>query len=314
METILSIKEQNISLTQPIEVIAFSDEEGRFGSMIGSKVMCGLSDDTVLLQAQDENARTLAQALSERGKSLTQITQAQRSHHDFKAFIELHIEQGPLLDQKQIDIGIVENIVGISRWRACYLGQANHAGTTPMDMRKDAVMGLVHFAQELNQIIQQYGSPNARATIGRVVTHPGYIGVIAQKVEFTLDLRDVSQEKLAILDQVLEEHARLIAQQQHLEFQLTRVGQLKAMQCHPSLTQYIENISDELGYTSLRMTSGALHDTINLSALTDVAMIFVPSIQGISHSGLEETHPQHLEKGAQLLGHVLLSLACGKNH
>ena len=309
LEVLRSIQEQEWTLKHPLELLIFTDEEGRFGSMIGSKSMCGQLSQQDLEDAQDETGRSLKMALEKRGKSLESAYQAHRKNDTFKAFIELHIEQGPVLDQQELSIGVVDSIVGIRRWRASYFGQSNHAGTTPMHLRKDAMMGFVDFAQKLKTLIQDQNRDSARATLGRVVTHPGYIGVIANQVDFTLDLRDATLSDLEDLDQALEQHARQSATQHQLGFELVRVGQLDPLQCDPDLTDLIAKQTQQLDLPSMRMPSGALHDALTMAHLAPVSMIFVPSLQGLSHSSLEETHPHHLEQGALVLGRTLLSLA-----
>lgn len=313
LEVLRTLKSMNAQLARPIEVIAFTDEEGRFGSMIGSKCMSGGLSKEELLLAEDEKGRLLGEALSERSLSIDSALQAKRAPEEFYCFVELHIEQGPVLDQSHLDLGVVEDIVGIVRWRARFTGEANHAGTTPMHLRKDAFVGLTQFAEKIPTLLKDFGSSAARATIGEVSLEPGYIGVVPASAHFTLDLRDISQSHLNDLHTQLQQHAQMVAEQLDLGFELTPIGELPCTSCDPRITSAIEAVVKKMGKTYIKLPSGATHDALPMSTLCPIGMIFVPSVNGISHSSYEHTEAEHLCLGAQALLETILTLAQGEH-
>ena len=308
LEALTVIQESALPLQRPLEVIAFFDEEGRFGSMIGSKTLAGRLTNTELERAQDETGRYLTELLASRGSNIKDVLALKRAPDDVYAFLELHIEQGPVLEAAQSTIGIVEHITGIVRWRAQFSGEANHAGTTPMDMRKDAFRGLMHFANRLDEVCQTRGDKNTRYTIGRVQLSPNYVGVVPRLAEFTLDLRDASGTRLDELNQVLLDSARSIAGQLGLAFSVDVHGHHEPTQCDRRLAALIEQVSMECDLSHQRMLSGALHDAASMAHLGPVGMIFVPSVGGVSHSDKEHTTPADIADGAQVLLRCLSTL------
>ena len=232
---------------------------------------------------------------------------------EFYCFVELHIEQGPVLDQSNLDLGVVEDIVGIVRWRARFTGEANHAGTTPMHLRKDAFVGLTQFAEKIPTLLKEFGSSAARATIGEVNLEPGYIGVVPASAHFTLDLRDISQSHLNDLHSQLQQHAQMVAEQLDLGFELTPIGELPCTSCDPRIISAIEAVVKKMGSAYTKLPSGATHDALPMSTLCPIGMIFVPSVNGISHSSYEHTEPEHLCLGAQALLETIYTLAQGEN-
>lgn len=309
LEALSCLKEYEDQLERAVELVAFTDEEGRFGSMIGSKSMSGDMDAGTLESARDESGRSLAAALKERGLSMESALSAKRGPEEIDRFVELHIEQGPVLEQRNVEIGIVENIIGIIRWRAAYRGEANHAGTTPMDMRRDAFTGLTQFSAGLPEILQEYGSPLARATIGEVALKPGYMGVVPAAAHFSLDLRDISLANLEELNRTLKVRAKSIAADCQLEFEVEEIGRLLPSNCDASMTDKMEQLAKARGYSTMRMPSGATHDAVPMSSIVPIAMIFVPSAGGLSHSPREYTAPSMLARGATLLLDTLATYA-----
>ena len=309
LEAMTVLNELNIPLKRPLEVIAFFDEEGRFGSMIGSKALAGKLSIDDLKNAKNEQDKSLEDFLHARNSSIDAVLELRRTQEDLYAFIELHIEQGPVLEANRHSIGIVEHITGIIRWRARFDGEANHAGTTPMSIRRDAFQGVVQFGQVLTKICQEHGADTTRYTIGRVVLKPNYVGVIPQIAEFTLDLRDVSKDRLSGLNQRLIDAAQSIAQTLNLTFTVDVHGQHQPTTCNARLSDLIETSAQAHDYTNMRMLSGALHDAASMAHLGPVGMIFVPSTGGVSHSTKEFTEPIEIERGAQVLLDCLHTLS-----
>jgi len=231
LEALCCLKEREAELTRAVELVAFTDEEGRFGAMVGSKCMSGDMDEQTLREARDESGRSLADAFKERGLSIEGALEARREPSEVERFIELHIEQGPVLETQGAEIGVVEEIVGIVRWRAVFRGEANHAGTTPMELRRDAFMGLTSFAQRLAELTKEHGSPAARVTIGEVNLSPGYMGVIPEEAHFTLDLRDIDQGRLEATNSALRALASAVATERQLSLEIEEVGHLHPTQC-----------------------------------------------------------------------------------
>ena len=277
--------------------------------MIGSKAMPVDSNEQVI-DARDETTRLLTEFLATEGCSVDSLIFAQRDAKSIDAFIELHIEQGPVLDAAKTSIGIVENITGIYRWRAEFIGEANHAGTTPMHLRKDAFKGVFRLSQKFENILQVHGGPDSRFTIGRVTLEPNNVGVVPKKAKFTLDLRASTDERLRTLHELM-----LAAADGRGGTQPGVSGRRPWISLtHPVLPEIaavIESASTQRQIAHMRMLSGALHDAATMGEIAPVGMIFVPSINGVSHSPLEETLDKHLEMGANVLLDTITSWLAG---
>lgn len=308
LECLRRLQECQIPLTSPVELIAFTDEEARFGSMLGSKAICGQHTLAGLHRTTDETGYRLEDALQEYGSSCEAVMDSRRSAEEVKAFIELHIEQGPVLDHEHTSIGIVSDIVGLFRWRATLTGQANHSGTTPMHMRRDALSGFAEFAAGIERTLQEHGSPPSRATIGKVETKPGAIATIPGEVHFLFDVRDIDAKRLAHLKEIFERQISDIAQKRNLELRIETIGEVPPTPCDQRLTDCIASVTKELALSYRYLPSGAAHDAVTMSSLAPVAMIFIPSVGGISHSPLECTNWQDIENGANVLLNTLAEL------
>lgn len=309
LEALRVLQESNIKLQRPVEVISFSDEEGRFGGMFGSQAMAGLVTPEYLHNACDFDNVTLIQAMKERGLDATQALHAQRAPATIHAYVELHIEQGPILDRKGISIGIVDAITGLFRWEICLTGMANHAGTTPMDMRNDAFLGLAEFASQLDRILAEYGSPQSTATIGRVELKPGAANVIPGQVTFSLDVRDTDANTLEVLADAFRRSLSAIARRQDLMFDFVILSEIPPAHCDTAILHTIEQSTQALDLSAIHMSSGAAHDAQNIAAIAPAAMIFVPSKEGRSHSAAEWTAWNDIEAGANTLLNTLKRLA-----
>ena len=215
LECLRRLKEEGVELKRPVEMISFSDEEGRFGGMLGSEAFCGMISPESL-HATDLDGVILRDEMERRGMNPIGALDARRPSSSIEAYYELHIEQGPVLDTAKESVGIVENITGLFKWLVRFLGEANHAGTTPMDMRHDAFGGLAEFANELPRILEENGSEVSRATIGKAQILPGAPNTVPGEVEFSLDVRDTNPEILYELRHALRKALSAIARRRGL--------------------------------------------------------------------------------------------------
>ncbi|MDH5546474.1 MAG: Zn-dependent hydrolase [Gammaproteobacteria bacterium] len=309
LECLRTLKENNIALKYPLECIAFSDEEGRFGGMFGSQAFCGQLTPESIYNAVDLGNVAITDAMASHGLNATDALQARRNPKSIHAFVELHIEQGPVLDSQNISIGVVDAIAGLFKWNVTLKGAANHAGTTPMSMRQDAFQGLAEIATQLNRILEEYGSQRSVATIGRVSLFPGAANVVPGVVEFTLEVRDTDAQQLKDLGGAFRRSISAIARRRDLMFEFEILSELPPVKCDPGIVQTVHQSARALNVSSLHMHSGAAHDTQILAQITRAGMIFVPSKDGRSHSPAEWTNWEDIEIGANVLINTLYQLA-----
>ena len=298
------MNEKKIITKHPLELIIFSNEEG---GTIGSMAMAGhLTPEG--LQQKSQAGVSMAEGIKSIGGNPDNIQQAARKKGDLKAFLELHIEQGGILENEQIQIGVVEGIVGINHWEVNVEGFANHAGTTPMNMRHDALLASAKLIVAVNEVVNSYDGRQV-GTIGKVAAMPGAYNVIPGKVTLGLELRDLSEEKIWQLFHDIEKRAAAIATESGTTISFVH----QANESKPALTDKI--LQDKiiasaiaLHLTYKTMQSGAGHDAQEISRIAPVAMIFVPSVGGISHSPKEFSKPGDIANGANVLLQTILSL------
>ena len=304
LEMIEVLNENNIVTEHPLEVIIFSDEEG---GIIGSLSMAGhLTTDDLKQVSQSE--LLVSDGIKAIGGNPDSIQYAARKKGDIKAYLELHIEQGGILEKEQINIGVVQGIVGIVDWDVTVNGFANHAGTTPMNLRKDALLAAAKFIIAVNEVINSYEGKQV-GTIGKISALPGAYNVVPGKVILGLEIRDLSSEKIWKLFHDIEKKAAAIAAASGT----TITFQPPASQVKPALTDQnlqkkIAASAKALGFTTKLMQSGAGHDAQDMALIAPVGMIFVPSIGGISHSPKEFTKPIDMANGANVLLQTILAL------
>ena len=309
LEVLRTVKDAGIELRYPLEVIDFSDEEGRFGGMFGSQALAGHLTPERIQGARDLEGITLVDAMAAWGLDANEALAARRDPSTIHAFLELHIEQGPVLDRKRISIGVVEAITGLFKWDVQLKGQTNHAGTTPMDMRNDTFQGLAEFAGEIERILEEHGSPHSRATIGRVELKPGAANTVPGYTSFSLDVRDTDPDTLTNLADAFRRTLSTMARRRSLMFEFEVLSELPPQRCDPALVQLLEDKARALDLKDLRLPSGAAHDAQIMASLTRTGMIFVPSLEGRSHSAAEWTNWEDIERGANLMLQAILSLA-----
>ncbi|WP_018948344.1 Zn-dependent hydrolase [Thioalkalivibrio sp. ALMg11] len=309
LEVLRTAKENAVDLAYPLEVIDFTDEEGRFGGMFGSQAMAGKLTPESITHARDLEGVTLVEAMANWGLNADDALAARRDPHSLHAFIETHIEQGPVLDRRGLSVGVVEAITGLFKWEVRLKGQPNHAGTTPMDMRIDPFQGLAEFGCEINRLLEEHGSPNSRATIGRVELAPGAANTVPGTATFSFEVRDTDEKVLTALAHAARRTLSSLARRRDLMFEFDVLSEIDPVRCDPGVVQTIEAQAERMGLEYITMPSGAAHDTQSMSRITRTGMIFVPSLQGRSHSAAEWTNWEDIETGANLALQSALALA-----
>jgi len=312
LECLQTLKENDITLQRPLELVAFSDEEGRFGGMFGSQAFCGLiTPDT--FHNKDLNGIEMGDAMLQQGLDPVKALDAARPRESVDAYLELHIEQGPVLDASALSVGIVENITGLFKWQIRFLGSANHAGTTPMEMRNDAFMGLADFAHALPRILEENGGPNSRATIGKAEILPGSANTVPGAVEFSLDVRDTDAGVLHELSKAAQKSLSAVARRRGLRFEYEQMSWIEPVDCDPAIIQSLKASAADLNLDYKAMPSGAAHDAQMMAKLTAVGMVFAPSRGGKSHTPEEWTAWEDIEASANVCLNALMKLANRKN-
>jgi len=293
--------------TRPIVVASFMDEEGaRFGTaLFGSRAFCG-EDLAAELGRRDAGGVSIADAMRCRGFDPGQLAGA-RGVDGVAAYLELHIEQGPILDRARRPIGVVDAICGILAYTATLTGETNHAGTTPMDARRDAVIGGARVALALRELAA--ADPGLRATVGAVSVAPGASNVIAGRCELAIDVRCADPQRFDDVDRRIAELAGEIAAAEGLELELTRRYAIPPTAMAPHVVAALEGAARDEGVEPLRMVSGAGHDAMAIGRHVPAGMLFVPSRGGISHSPREWTDPADCALGARVLAQALRRLA-----
>lgn len=309
LEALRVLSESDIELKRPLEAVSFSDEEGRFGGLLGSQAVAGLVTPEYLHNACDLDGVTLIDAMAAQGLDAQAALHAQRNPASIHAYVELHIEQGPVLDRKGRSIGVVDAITGLFKWEIVLTGTANHAGTTPMDMRADAFQGLAEFAGQIDRVLSEYGGPHSTATIGRVALEPGAANVIPGKAVFSLDVRDTDAQILDALGDALRRTLSAIARRRGLMFEFTVLSEVAPVQCDYAVVNAIDAAATVLELPATHLNSGAAHDAQIIASIAPTGMIFVPSKGGRSHSAAEWTAWSDIEAGANTLLYTLTRLA-----
>ncbi|MFC4103077.1 Zn-dependent hydrolase [Paenibacillus xanthanilyticus] len=291
-----------------LEVVSFCEEEGsRFPvTYWGSGHVCGKQDWAIASAASDPDGITLREAMETAGFGAPEQPDCRRS--DLAAYVELHIEQGIVLERGCEQIGIVETIVGQRRYAVTLAGESNHAGTTPMGLRKDALAGAAEMIAALEAMALEQGDPLV-ATVGRLDAEPNTPNVVAGRVRFTLDIRLDREEALARFCALALARLESIAARRGLAFEAVNWLASSPVPMDASLAALLERASEAAGLSHRRMVSGAGHDAQLMAGLCPSAMLFVPSRGGISHSPDEYTAPAQLEDGVRVLAAALHELA-----
>lgn len=302
IEMVRTLRENQIQLNHPLEVIVFTDEES---TMIGAQAMAG----TVLLDAperyQPSVGGTIQEALERIGGDWEAIATAKRS--DITAFVELHVEQGAVLERSGKAIGIVQGIVGMYRKAIAITGEANHAGTTPMNMRQDALVAASQVVLAVREIALKMPSYPV-ATVGSLVVSPNAVNIVPGKVELSIDLRDLSKACLEMMLEQLNQRIEAIALDTRTSIEITPLLCVEPTPAAPQIQTTLETVCQQLKLSYTHLPSRAGHDSLELGRITDMGMIFVPSQAGVSHSEAEYTSPEQCSQGANVLLQTFLEL------
>ncbi|MBU2942462.1 hydantoinase/carbamoylase family amidase [Shimia thalassica] len=288
-----------------VSVVSFQDEEGRFGVTTGSTVWSGALSLDKADRLSDRDGVPLSQARARMAHFAGDFVDPNR----FTGFIEMHIEQGPWLDQAGQGIGVVTDIVGIRDMRITFEGEQNHAGTTPMHLRKDAFQALSAFNERLNAAFDELVTPSTVWTIGHVSLHPNASSIVPGSVTFSMQWRDSETSRLEQMETVVRETAEAVATDFGVTCSFGPILGLAPVAMNARLKQALRDSAAEIVPDLWReMPSGALHDATNVAAHMPVAMLFVPSIGGISHAFAEDTNESDLVNGLAVLAEAVTRL------
>ena len=303
IEVARTLKERGVTTRHPLEVVIFSNEEG---GTVGSRAMVGdLTEKDMDLVAA--SGKTWRDGMRFLGGDPSKLTAPLKRQGDYAAYIELHIEQGGTLEEDGINIGVVEGIVGIGRWEVVVDGFSNHAGTTPMSKRKDSLLAASKFIQMVNRVVT--AEPGRQVgTVGKIQVVPNAPNVIPGRVQATLEIRDLDAAKIMRLGNTCIEESRKIGAENGTTFSFTQTHNLKPAIMTASLQKVIEASAKSLNLTTKYLPSGAGHDAQHVAEIAPTAMIFCPSVGGISHSPKEFTKPQDVVNGANVLLQTILAL------
>ena len=307
IEVAQRLHEAGIVTRHPLEVVNFTDEEG---SMAGSLAMTGKLK-AATLDVVSHSGKTIRDGIRAVGGNPEQLTAAQRHAGELTAYLELHIEQGAILEDSKIDIGVVDGIVGIRRWDVTVNGFANHAGTTPMNKRRDALLSAAEFVLAVNGVATTMPGRQV-ATIGQIRAEPGAPNVIPGKVIMTLEIRDLDADKMQQVFEAIRSKADEIADARRTPISFTELELgIQPAPTSESVRPIIADAATSLGLSHLHMPSGAAHDAQDMTHIAPTGMIFVPSIGGISHSPREYTAPAAVANGADVLLRSVLAIDRG---
>jgi N-carbamoyl-L-amino-acid hydrolase len=306
LEVLRTLNELKIRTEAPIEVAFWTNEEGsRFVPvMMGSGVFCGAFSLETAYAARDVDGKSVGEELARIGYQGEQTP----GDHPIGAYFETHIEQGPVLEDADMVIGVVPAVMGLSWYDCTVEGMEAHAGPTPMHLRRDALQVATRIMQETVAIANRY-PPYGRGTVGMVQLFPNSRNVIPGRVKFSIDLRNVNDELLNTMHEEMTAFIDRTREETGLAITLERVSYYPPCPFHPDCVGAVRKAADKLGYSTMDVVSGAGHDAIYVARLAPAGMIFVPCKDGISHNEIEDAQPAHLEAGCNVLLHAMLERA-----
>ena len=306
IEVVQTLADRGDTLRHPVETLVFTNEEGtRFHRwLIGSRAMAGLLEPDDLTALDDEGV-SLGVRMTDIGGNLDRIEEARRSPGELAAYLELHIEQGPSLHQSGTPIGVVTGITGRAVFAVDIRGKANHAGTTPMSARHDALVSAARLTLVVNRIASELEICRV-ATTGTLQVHPNAVNVVPGQVSLGVEFRDVDMNALSGAEVMLRRTAAEIAREDGVEVEIHPLESTPSVPISGRMQQLVAQAAEQGGFGYQRLPSGAGHDAQAMAAITNSAMIFVPSVDGISHSPEEFSSPEDCANGAQTLLNLLL--------
>jgi N-carbamoyl-L-amino-acid hydrolase len=306
LEVVRALDDAGLRTRRPLAVAFFTDEEGsRFApDMLGSLVYAGGMPLEDALDVVAIDGAVLGDELERIGWAGDAAVPGPVPH----AHVELHVEQGPLLEEQGVTIGAVTGVQGISWQELTLTGQSNHAGTTPMRLRRDAAYVAAEITTSVRRLAQEMGGDQV-GTVGRVDLHPDLVNVVAARATMTVDLRNTDDALLAEAERRLHAHVTELAAAEGVEVSWRRLARFEPVAFAAEVVDLVERTAEKRGLSVMRLPSGAGHDAQMLARVCPTGMVFVPSRGGVSHNPAEFTEPEHLAAGAQVLAEVLVELA-----
>ena len=303
IEVAQTLGEHGVVTRHPLEVVVWQNEEG---GLVGSRIASGELPARELDRVA-ASGKTLRDGIRFLGGNPDALDAAQRRRGEIAAYLELHIEQGDTLERAHVDIGVVEGIVGIWQWTVTVEGFANHAGTTPMDRRQDALLSAARFIEMVNRVVRS--EPGRQVgTVGQIRAEPGAPNVIPGRVVMSLELRDLDAAKVARLYARIGEEAQAIGREGGTTVAFAPITEHAPAPTDPRMRAIVADAARGLGLSSRVLPSGAGHDAQEMARLAPTGMIFVPSVGGISHAPREFTKPQDCTNGANVLLQAVLAV------
>jgi N-carbamoyl-L-amino-acid hydrolase len=308
LECLQAIREAGAAPRRPLVVAAWSDEEGRYGSLFGSRAFCGALDVAAIPTMAAVDGERLVDAMARAGFDAARAPEARAPDGAVDAYVELHIEQGPRLDEAGVPIAAVDAIVGVRRTRLVFRGQADHAGTTPMERRRDAFLAAADYALRARELVVARGGRSV-TNVGVVSVHPGVSNIVPGRAELVHEMRSPDADTLEGLARGCETLAREIGRQREIGVDVRRMSATSPVTCSPRVQAAVTAACAQLGLPCTTLYSAAGHDAQNLASITASGMLFIPSRGGRSHRVDETSDPEAIERGANVLLRTLLTLA-----
>lgn len=308
IEVISALNDAHITTRHPLEVVIWVNEEGNHFALgtFGSAAAAGAIDPEVL-NRKDEQGKTVADWLRIYGQDPARFSDARIAPGSVAGYIELHIEQGGVLDKAHVPIGVVQGIVGIKEWSCVVTGFANHAGTTPMNSRQDALAAAAREVLALREEVRRVPGRQV-VTVGRMTVEPGAQNVIPGRVEFSVDMRDLDSAKIDSVWSRAQQRFAEISHEENVTTQCTLMDSIEPAKTNPALMDTIRAAAHSAGLGTLDLPSGAGHDAQNVAKFAPIGMIFIPSRGGISHSPKEYSSWEQVAAGAEVLYRTILTL------
>ena len=314
LEAVRTLKEQKAELRSPVEVVCFVGEESsRFGySTLGSSLVAGEVHSGDLSNATDAQGNKLEDVLADLGIDRNNLRSLRRDPATVKAYLELHIEQGPILEAKGKPIGVVTSIAAPTRFKVIFTGQADHSGTTPMEMRKDALVAAAELIVALERICRRYSrmeKGRVVGTVGAIKIEPGVINAVPGAAELAVDIRSITGSAKRRVVELVQAKIRDIAQRRKLPVQIVPIREEEPVPLDKRLVNLLKECCEERAVSYEVMPSGAGHDAMQIAKIAPAGMLFIPSRRGISHSPLEWSDPKDICLGTQLLLDAVVRVA-----
>ncbi|AQX54148.1 Zn-dependent hydrolase [Priestia flexa] len=306
IEIVQTIYEQQLPLSKKIEVVAFKDEEGtRFGfGLIGSRAMAGLLTHEEL-QKRDASDISIQEAMKQFELSPLPLEKVKRN--DIQAYLEMHIEQGKVLENEELPVGVVVGIAAPLWLEVTVTGVSEHAGATPMSIRQDALTAASEMILAIEQMLN--GTTNSVATVGKLNVEPNGVNVIPGRVTFTIDIRDIDEQKISVLESSILEHLQKVAERRNVTVTSKVLQRVKPAKTAPMLQQQLASSIEKYGVQPYSLISGAGHDAMNMANVAPIGMLFVRSKGGISHNPLEYSSDEDIVIATNIFYDTVVELA-----